>query len=553
MTLEIIMRDGQPPSEAPGKPLLTGPEPRTERIDGLEISRNVPVAMRDGVRILIDVYRPADRAAGVQLPVILGWSPYGKHYTRDSLVWPEAGVQPGWISRHTGFEAPDPAYWCAHGYAVAYADPRGTWLSEGEMSHGGPQESEDCHDLIEWLGSRPWSNGRVGLSGVSYLACIQWQVGPLRPPHLAALNPWEGFSDWYREFARHGGIPETGFFPYASGGVNWSTTRTEDAAANARAHPLYDEYWASKETAIEEIVAPIFIVASWSDQGFHTRGTLEAYRRVGSRHKWLEIHGAKKWAHYYDPRNVERLRTFFDHFLREADDAVLGWPKVRLEVRERAGAGTLREEAEWPPARTRHEPLFLDLAAQTLVSGPPSAPAAVEYDTASGRLELDHVFTRDTELTGHAKLRLWVEAVDCEDADLFVGLEKLGVDGEPVGFTFYAVYDDGPAALGWLRLSHRELDSSRSRPEQPVHPHTREQPLEPGIAEPVEIEVWPSSIHFAPGEALRLIVTGSDIYVSRAPGSPRCLHEQTRNDGRLLLHAGGEYDSHLLVPVVEPA
>jgi putative CocE/NonD family hydrolase len=142
---------------------------------------------------------------------LLGWSPYGKHNVSDRLAWPAAGVADGWMSAYTAFEAPDPMYWCPRGYAIVYPDPRGAWYSEGELRHGGRGEAEDCFDLIQWLGDQRWSNGKVGMSGVSYLTAIQWQVAPLRPPALAAINPFEGFSDWYREFAYHGGIPETSF------------------------------------------------------------------------------------------------------------------------------------------------------------------------------------------------------------------------------------------------------------------------------------------------------------------------------------------------------
>ena len=173
------------------------------------------------------------------------------------------------------------------------------------------------------------------MTGVSYLTAIQWQVAPLRPPHLAAINPFEGFSDWYREFAYHGGIPETSFLPRGTGNLQYSTTRTEDTLANALAHPLYDAYWASKECDLEAIDVPAYVVASWSDHGLHTRGTLEAYKRMRSKQKWLEVHGRKKWHYYYEPSNVERQRAFFDHFLKAPGTSVPAWPKVLLEVRER--------------------------------------------------------------------------------------------------------------------------------------------------------------------------------------------------------------------------
>src|SRR5690349_15694539 len=82
--------------------------------DGLHIERNVAVQLRDGARILIDISR-AEESAG-ELPILLGWSPYGKHNTSDKLTWAAAAVAAGRISRYTVFEAPDPVYWCAHGY-----------------------------------------------------------------------------------------------------------------------------------------------------------------------------------------------------------------------------------------------------------------------------------------------------------------------------------------------------------------------------------------------------------------------------------------------------
>jgi predicted acyl esterase len=390
------------------------------------------------------------------------------------------------------------------------------------------------------------------MTGVSYLACAQYQVAPLSPPHLTALNPWEGFSDWYREFGYHGGIRETRFVPAACGNLNWSTTRTEDTDANMRAHPLWDAYWASKECALEEIEAPIFIVASWSDQGLHLRGTLEAYKRVSSPQKWIEIHGRKKWAHYYTPANVERLRVFFDRFLKGIGDGPLSWPKVQLEVRERAYVGTVRAESEWPLQRTRFRKLFLDASRALLADEAPPSESVVRYDStaADGQAVFDYRFDRDAELTGHAKLLLWVEAEGADDMDLFVALQKLDGNGHAVGFVFYAMYENGPVALGWLRASHRALDPLRSRPEQPVHPHTREERLERGEIVPVEIEIWPFSTLFRAGERLRVVVKGRDIYAEAPPTQPFALHQETRNAGFHVIHTGGAYDSHLLVPEI---
>lgn len=549
----LIMRDGVDPATAPGKPPLPPREHRQWVEDGLLIDRNVEVTMRDGVRILVDIYRPADRPDG-PMPLLLGWSPYGKHGLSDQL-WPPSGVQPGWMSRFTAFEAPDPAWWCGHGYAVCFADPRGAWLSEGELRHNGLGEGEDCYDLIEWLAVQDWCNGKVGMTGVSYLAAIQYLVAQLKPPHLAAINPWEGFSDWYREFAYHGGIRETGFVPRGSSNLRFSTTRYEDTNANVQAHPLHDAYWRSKEVDLAAIDVPAFVVASWSDQGLHTRGTLEAFRQMASPDKWLLVHGQKKWAHFYKPESRELARAFFDQFLKGEARGVERWPRVQIEVRERAQVNPLRAEQEWPLARTCHVPLYLDAAHGTASIEPVSTAASMAYDPLdeAGEARFDYRFAADTELTGYMKLRLWVEAQGADDMDLFVALQKLDAAGAPVGMTFYAFYEDGPVALGWLRASHRALDAARSTPWQPVHSHDTEALLEPGKPVPVDIEIWPSSTRFRAGETLRVVVKGMDIYRDALPNLPFARHEDLRNKGTHIVHAGGEYDSHLLVPVIPSA
>lgn len=552
---KLVMRDGVPPDRVVGRRPPPPPVLQECRENGLRIVRNAEVRLRDGVRIFVDVYRPSGTSRGQNIPAILGWSPYGKHNTRDHLAWPEADVQPGWISPYTAFEAPDPAYWCERGFAVVYPDPRGCWYSEGEQRHGGSGEAEDCFDLIEWLAQQPWCNGRVGMSGVSYLTAIQWQVAALRPPALAAINPWEGFSDWYREFAYHGGIPETSFVPRGCANLQWSTTRTEDTPANVAAHPLYDAYWRSKESALERITAPAWVVASWADQGLHTRGTLEGYRRIGSQQKWLEVHGRKKWHYYYRPDNLERQHEFFSHFLKRPGRSVPAWPRVRIEVRERANVGVMRDETAWPPASTQHRRLHLDAngsGAGALLPVPAGREGSVRYNplSAEGRAVFDHCFEAATEVTGGMVLRAWVEAIGADDMDLFVAIHKLDAQGRYVPFIFYAMSEDGPVALGWLRASHRALDETLSSPDLPVHPHDHEDRLAPGDIVPVDIEIWPSSTRFEAGETLRLVIMGRDTVRPSVPNAPFALHEHTRNRGTHVIHTGGRHDSYLQIPVI---
>jgi len=530
-------------------PQARGAEPprlRTSTDAGMIIERDVAVRLRDGVEIYVDVFRPED---GRRAAPIVGWGPYGKHgHTRYSQIFPTSGVDQSAQSRYTAFEALDPAWWVPRGYAIINPDPRGTWHSEGRATYLSPGEAQDCYDLIEWAGSRDWSTGRVGLSGVSYLASIQWFVASLSPPHLAAINPWEGWSDTYREVARHGGIPETSFWRYLPGRWGHSITEVEDLASEDAEHPLYDAFWESKSAPLERVTVPAFVVASWSDQGLHTRGTLEGFKQIASRQKWLEIHGRKKWAYFYEREPMERLREFFDHFLLGKPSGVLSWPRVRFELRERLLVGEMCPADEWPLRGTRYEPLFLDTARAALSHALPADESWVEYDSTGGAATFDLQFETRTDLVGHMKLRLWAAALAADDMDLFVAVQKLDRNGHIVPFAFWAQYSDGPVALGWLRASHRELDAARSTPWQPVLRHARALPLSSGEPTCLEIEVWPSGTRFEAGEGLRLVVQGHDIY-----DYPETLmadrHRESVNRGAHRLFGGGHFDSHLLVPV----
>ena len=162
------------------------------------------------------------------------------------------------------------------------------------------------------------------------------------------------------------------------------------------------------------------------------------------------------------PESRRRRAAFFDHFLKGRATALAAWPKVRLEIRERAGVAVERAEREWPLARTDYRPLWLDAATATLAEQAPEAEGMASYAAGEGRAVFDLRFDSDTELTGHMKLRLWVETEEGDDMDLFVAVQKLDAAGDHVGFCFYAFYEDGPVALGWLRASHRALDPERS-------------------------------------------------------------------------------------------
>ena len=519
---------------------------------GMVIERDVAVAMRDGIRIFIDVFRPSDEKPA---PPLIAWGPYGKHgHTNYHEVFPNCGVKPEMQSRYAAFEAPDPGYWVPQGYAVINVDIRGTWYSEGDATYLSPKEAEDYYDLIEWAGSQSWSNGKVGLSGVSYLTSSQWRVAALNPPHLAAINPYEGWTDTYREVVRHGGIPETYFWPYLPGRWGRSITRVEDLLTEVNEHPFFDAFWASKAADFSTIKVPAYVVASWTDQGLHTRGTLEGFKKIASRQKWLEVHGRKKWAYFYEPENVRRQQEFFDCFLKGIPTPVTEWPKVRLESRERFYVGSMKLENEWPISRTQYTKLYLDTKTGSLKRQSVSQEQSFSYDARSEgpgphRAQFDLAFDKSTELIGHMNLKLWMAPDGADDMDIFVAIQKLDPAGNLVPFAFWSHFDDGPVALGWLRASHRELDETKSTAYQPVLVHRRELKIENGAIVPLEIEIWPSGTRFEAGEQLRLVVQGVDVYQYPKP-TMADRHEDTVNRGRHVIYAGGRYDSHLLVPVI---
>jgi uncharacterized protein len=146
------------------------------------------------------------------------------------------------------------------------------------------------------------------------------------------------------------------------------------------------------------------------------------------------------------------------------------------------------------------------------------------------------------------RLRVWMSAPDADDLDVFVAVQKLDGYGDVVGFPFYAVFEDGPVALGWIRASHRELDETRTQPWQPVLAHQRELKLAPREVVPLEIEILPSGTLFRPGETLRLVIQGRDIYRYPRP-LIQALHDDSVNRGPHVIYTGADYDSHLLVPI----
>src|SRR4051812_14111165 len=260
---------------------------------GVRVDRDVEVRARDGVTLRVDVYRPERDG---RFPVLMSAQPYGKdalpaRRRRGGYRPPlQYRLMPQTVpfahSAWTGWEAPDPAFWVARGYVVVSADLRGWGRSDGVGELFSAQEALDCYDLVEWAGTQPWSNGRVGLGGVSYLAISQWAAASARPPHLAAICPWEGFTDFYRDFARPGGIREDGFVVVWSIGMRLRRRSRVDIRRQQKARPLLDAWWAVRNRDLERIEVPALVCGSFSDHNLHSRGSFEGFRRISSPQKW---------------------------------------------------------------------------------------------------------------------------------------------------------------------------------------------------------------------------------------------------------------------------
>jgi predicted acyl esterase len=540
--IEVIYRKIRPAEESGGRfPAL---DSGVTVEDGIRIERDVVVPMRDGIIIYTDIYRP-DGATDV--PAIVPWSPYGKR-----VSYLGEGPMPGVpaVSPMTKFEGPDPAYWCKHGYAVINIDARGVGNSQGDILQFCTGEGRDAHDLIEWVAAQDWCNGKVGMSGNSWLAIAQWFAAAERPPHLAAIAPWEGIDDFYRDGICIGGVPEVGFIEMVVH-MMFGPNRIEDNGAMILKYPLMNAYWQDKIARVENIEIPAYVVASYNP--LHTHGTFNAYRRMSSHDKWLRIHNTQEWADYYDPENIEDLRRFFDRYLKGIENDWEKTPRVRISVLDPGGTDQVnRSEKEWPLARTQYQKLYLDASTNTLLPEPLKEEVATRYkaDDGKGHAAFTITFKEDTELTGYMKLRLWVEADGADDMDLFVYVSKLDEKGNHL--PAFVLGFPNPGVRGILRVSHRELDETRSTPSEPYHLHRREQLLKPNEIVPVEIGIWPIGMIWHAGQQLSLVVQGYASWWMEDklfPDGPIFRYD-ARNKGDHIIHTGGKYDSHLLVPII---
>ena len=522
---------------------------REETRDGMRILWNAPIRMDDGISLRADVFLPTRPG---RYPVVLSCGPFCKGYAFQEsnpaqweyLVQRHPDAFEGSSNRYQAWEVVDPEKWVPEGYAIVRVDSRGAGMSPGFLDPWSPRETRDLHDCIEWAGVQPWSNGKVGLNGISYYAINAWQVAALQPPHLAAICCWEGASDHYREALRHGGIFSrflTNWFPRAvhrvqhglgdraprsrvTGELVCGNERLSDEAL-ARNRVDYDKYilehrlddanCRSRSPDWSKVKVPLLSAANWGGHGMHARGNFEGFVNAASQQKWLEAHGGAHWESFYTQEGERMQKRFFGHFLKGEDTGWARQPPVELQVRHPGEKFVARHENEWPLARTRWTRFYLDPADKLLTQTEPKSASRLEYDTQGDGLLFSLQVKAPMEITGPGAARLFLSS-DTADADVFLVLRVFAPDGSEV--TFQGAQDPRmPIGFGWLRASQRKLDPARSLPYRPFHAHDEIEPLEPGMPVELQIEMWPTSIVVPAGYRLALAVRGKDY---QHPGPP---------------------------------
>jgi uncharacterized protein len=576
-------------------------EQRSEIADGMRIDWDVPIEMDDGNVLCADVFRPIEDG---RYPVILTHGPYGKNYPFAQYwpwqwsvltsTWPE--VMQGTTAKYAVWETVDPEKWTPEGYACVRVDSRGAGRSPGYLDPFSIRETRDFHDCIEWAGTQPWSNGRVGLNGISYYAINQWHVAALQPPHLAAICVWEGAADWYRDMNYHGGILSE-FWPWLAVEGIWSVqhglgergprnqytgelvcggttlsdeelaTNRADIEAQLRANPLDGPYYRERSADWSRVEVPLLSSANWGGQGLHTRGNFEGYLRSASQEKWLECHGLEHWTTFYLDSGRALQFGFFDHFLKNEGDWAEAQPSVSIQVRHVGGEFVGRAEHAWPLDRTEWTRWHLDADDLSLSREVATDPATVTYPgLGSGATFSSPARDEALEITGPIAAKLWVSSTTT-DADLFLILRLFAPDCEEI-HVVGAVDPRTPIAQGWLRASHRKLDPDLSESWRPYHTHDEIQQLVSGQVYELDVEIWPTSIVVPAGHRLALTVQGRD-YDHGGQGIPIGDFEMrgsavfTHADpldrppeiygGDVTIHTGGATPSYILLPVIPTA
>ena len=394
------------------------------------------VPMRDGEHLFVEIMRPVV-PAGVRVPVIMTLSPYND---LSSPLPPEVlGLTKG--ESVASFYVP-------RGYARAIADVRGTRESSGCWDYGGENERHDGYDLVEWLGTQTWSNGKVAMIGGSYEGTTANAAAVERPPHLATIVPIAAIDRWYdyayingvRWFLNSENQTDEGFDtplgfdfgfavppPIDARAAEWSDAVTdryrlcdqlEHTERGYSPQPDYDQFWLERDYRIRahQITIPILVGHGLDDFNVKASGGLEMYRRA----QGLKRMVIGQWPHGSPSGTAtgkwsNLVWRWFDRWLLGLETGVERDPSVDVQdAREE-----WHRETAWPPPAARDRVLWL-AAAGTLGDGAPAEASATFVDDPTlvedrmmregpdpaRLLYLGQPVATDTRIAGEPSLRL---------------------------------------------------------------------------------------------------------------------------------------------------
>ncbi|MGW3149190.1 CocE/NonD family hydrolase [Streptomyces sp. NPDC001177] len=524
----------------PGQRRLNGPQTTGRQyrnlspaLHGTTRDDNVPVPVRDGIRLLADIHRPD---ADGRFPALIAAAPYPRQL--QDLGAPAAIIEAG---------ASD--FWVPRGYAHVIANLRGTAGSGGTYTFFDEQERKDLFDLVEWVAGQPWCNGNVGMIGLSYYAMTQMEAATQRPPHLKALFPFN-VTVQVREATYHNGLMNAAFVTtwfhalgvlsahgdrlYRGGlsrllrkalaipavhrrfnhmdsvqatralqlmsrfrhdGHPWDTLLN----AVATEHPVRDAWWDERD--VTELLAgvdiPVYLGGEWSNVALHLPGLFEAWEALAHNpHVRMTMLGEHSLPWPWESMHIEAL-AWFDHWLKGRDTGILEGPAVRYWL---PGAEQWRTADSWPPPAA-HMALALNADGSLAVDerrgersyatdGANAMPAQLSWTS--------DPLTGNLDMVGHPELRLTATSTG-SDTGWILLLQDVGPDGKATDIT-----------QGWLRASMRHVDEDAGETGRPVLPMKTRDPIP--VGEPVDyrIPLVANARRFRGGHRIRLILTSDD-------------------------------------------
>jgi uncharacterized protein len=537
--------------------------------------KDLQVTVRDGVKIGVRIYRPEGSGP---FPTLFAASPY--RYDNNALP-----ATPVFLWRETG-----PIEWyIAQGYAYVHADIRGTGFSEGEYRFLDRKEQNDLYDVIEWIGTQPWSNGKVGGIGESYYCMTQWFMGIQNPPHLACLGAYDGLNDPYRFMGYPGGI-EGNFLSYWFNSsvrvpnlypANGDHPRAlpHDLFYEVQQHPYYDDWWKERAAAeqLDKIKVPLFSIGVWAKLDLHCAGNILGYQKAQGPKKLFISGSATPFTAQRDFSLVEfhqkYLLPFYDCYLKGEKTSHEARPNVAYTVRN---TGAVKSAETWPPPGAIATRFYLAKGPTESVTSlndgalgvtPPSGGASSSTysyphpswtlgvvalgpqgpDPARGVLTFTSAsLQQDVEIAGDAKLVVYASSTR-PDMDVIVKLsEQFAQSPEQRAQGLQPPYFI--VTKGWLRASHVERDNARSTDLAPSYTHAKSTPLTPGKIYKLEIPLQPIAYRFKQGNRIRVEIVNGD-----SPVTDALFFHIYRPDkmGTDTIHHDAEHPSQLILPVMQ--